>query len=62
MESVFPKRNEPCTCGSGKKFKKCCMGKSFHGPIQEKPKRKGSDGFLAAMLGMATAMNNDIYR
>lgn len=20
----FPKRNEPCHCGSGKKFKKCC--------------------------------------
>jgi peptide deformylase len=20
-------RNEPCTCGSGKKYKKCCMGK-----------------------------------
>ena len=21
-------RNDPCPCGSGKKFKKCCMGKS----------------------------------
>ena len=21
------KRNEPCYCGSGKKFKKCCMNK-----------------------------------
>lgn len=21
-----PKRNEPCHCGSGKKFKKCCGG------------------------------------
>lgn len=20
-------RNEPCPCGSGKKFKNCCMGK-----------------------------------
>jgi len=20
-------RNEPCTCGSGKKFKKCCQGR-----------------------------------
>jgi len=20
-------RNDPCTCGSGKKFKKCCLGK-----------------------------------
>jgi hypothetical protein len=23
-----PGRNEPCPCGSGKKFKKCCLGKS----------------------------------
>jgi preprotein translocase subunit SecA len=22
-----PGRNEPCPCGSGKKFKKCCIGK-----------------------------------
>jgi hypothetical protein len=28
-----PKRNDPCPCGSGKKFKKCCeskmIGKKF---------------------------------
>ena len=23
-------RNEPCPCGSGKKFKKCCMGKGVY--------------------------------
>jgi hypothetical protein len=22
-----PGRNDPCFCGSGKKFKKCCLGK-----------------------------------
>jgi len=22
-----PGRNEPCSCGSGKKYKKCCLGK-----------------------------------
>ncbi len=21
-------RNDPCPCGSGKKFKKCCLGES----------------------------------
>jgi uncharacterized protein YecA (UPF0149 family) len=21
-------RNDPCPCGSGKKFKKCCLGKA----------------------------------
>jgi tetratricopeptide (TPR) repeat protein len=25
--SVKPGRNDPCPCGSGKKFKKCCQGK-----------------------------------
>jgi len=25
--SQSPGRNEPCSCGSGKKFKKCCMRK-----------------------------------
>ena len=23
-------RNDPCPCGSGKKFKKCCMGKGSY--------------------------------
>ena len=23
-ETVEPKRNEPCPCGSGKKYKHCC--------------------------------------
>lgn len=29
MQRIPPKvgRNEPCPCGSGKKFKKCCLGK-----------------------------------
>ena len=25
-------RNDPCPCGSGKKYKKCCLGKSLDGP------------------------------
>lgn len=25
-------RNDPCSCGSGKKFKKCCLGKDSDGP------------------------------
>ena len=25
----MPSRNEPCPCGSGKKFKKCCYHKQF---------------------------------
>ncbi len=26
-QTKLPKRNEPCFCGSGKKYKKCCLGK-----------------------------------
>ena len=29
-------RNEPCPCGSGKKFKKCCQGKSGKQPVDIK--------------------------
>ncbi|MBI5193059.1 MAG: SEC-C domain-containing protein [Nitrospirae bacterium] len=24
-----PGRNEPCPCGSGKKYKRCCLSKSY---------------------------------
>jgi methionyl aminopeptidase len=27
MRNVKVKRNDPCPCGSGKKYKKCCLGK-----------------------------------
>ncbi len=25
---LHPERNAPCPCGSGRKFKKCCLGRS----------------------------------
>lgn len=28
IASKVPGRNEPCVCGSGKKYKKCCLIKS----------------------------------
>jgi uncharacterized protein YecA (UPF0149 family) len=27
VKNVMPERNDPCPCGSGKKFKNCCSGK-----------------------------------
>lgn len=36
----FPKglgRNDPCPCGSGKKYKKCCMGKMEQKRIPKSP-------------------------
>jgi uncharacterized protein len=35
-----PGRNEPCACGSGKKFKKCCMGRN--GEIEDEQPAEGS--------------------
>jgi len=29
-------RNDPCPCGSGKKFKKCCLGKELENRRQPK--------------------------
>ena len=26
-------RNEPCPCGSGRKFKRCCLGKTAASPV-----------------------------
>jgi hypothetical protein len=28
-----PRRNSPCPCGSGRKFKKCCLGKDGGSPV-----------------------------
>ena len=28
-----PGRNAPCSCGSGRKFKKCCLGKGGESPM-----------------------------
>lgn len=29
------RRNDPCFCGSGKKYKKCCMGRAEGNPLQD---------------------------
>lgn len=34
---THPQRNKPCPCGSGKKFKKCCLHKP---PKVVEPKRR----------------------
>jgi uncharacterized protein len=30
IKPVLPERNDPCPCGSGKKFKNCCAGKPLY--------------------------------
>jgi uncharacterized protein len=34
MRTSQPERNDPCPCGSGRKFKHCCMGKPLMWPGQ----------------------------
>ncbi len=33
-------RNDPCPCGSGKKYKKCCLGKETETVRHEIPTQK----------------------
>ena len=40
-------RNDPCPCGSGKKYKACCLGK--HGAGAAMPLR---DKLLIALVGL----------
>ncbi len=48
-------RNEPCPCGSGKKYKRCCMNKAADGTIPEElaPYREVSDIAVQEALAMA---------
>jgi hypothetical protein len=50
-----PGRNDPCPCGSGKKYKKCCLS-GGEGPKDAKD-AKGADGVagVAGALGVAEA-------
>jgi len=49
-------RNEPCPCGSGKKYKKCCLGKYVYKDEDAEPVKKGSrlgaKLLLAALAGI----------
>jgi len=68
MQKTLPRdpnlgRNDPCSCGSGKKYKKCCLDAPFYGPIQEFPRRKRNNKAgltLATMLALTAP--NSTYR
>lgn len=45
------KRNDPCPCGSGKKFKKCCMNK----PIQKKVSLLSSGGKVSKLASVISS-------
>ncbi len=47
MKKLKTGRNDPCSCGSGKKFKKCCAQKQEQTPIGLRPavRMKGGVSF-----------------
>lgn len=48
-----PGRNDPCSCGSGKKFKRCCGYKPAKPTTKlEKPKMVYDPRFPAVLLGV----------
>ena len=43
-------RNDPCPCGSGKKYKKCCLAEAFVHVGKEESIRKRLIGSLSDFL------------
>lgn len=44
------KRNDRCACGSGKKFKQCCMPRGEDTGYHTKDEEKRIDGHLSAII------------
>ncbi|CAN5481955.1 hypothetical protein BH23BAC4_BH23BAC4_11510 [soil metagenome] len=42
-------RNEPCTCGSGRKYKHCCAGKT---PIHKQSRVRGALVAVLVVIGL----------
>ena len=53
-----PGRNEPCPCGSGRKYKKCCLGKDgvMSHPWITKEENEESKGAVKSLLPMLLAL------
>jgi hypothetical protein len=44
-------RNEPCPCGSGKKYKKCCLKKDELKKAISLPKRRSAEESVDSLRG-----------
>ncbi len=56
-----PGRNDPCPCGSGKKYKKCCEAKSEFAPPAPKPPAKGTAPTPAECNQLVALFNSGDY-
>jgi hypothetical protein len=64
MEQSKIQRNDPCPCGSGKKYKKCCLNKksAFHKEHDQYPKfqyEPGSYGDVGNFMPSIACMKKD---
>ena len=48
-ENKIPGRNEPCHCGSGRKYKQCCLGKD---EAAQREARAGASLMLLRAAGL----------
>lgn len=55
---MFP-RNDPCPCGSGRKYKKCCDGVITIDPHAIFRAERRTPGYIA---GMAAAIDRELKR
>src|SRR5688572_15447442 len=46
-------RNEPCPCGSGRKFKACCLEKNLAQPVSRSSARWVVLGFVGLLVAVA---------
>lgn len=58
-------RNDPCPCGSGKKYKKCCMGKmkrGFTAKVITGGTGMGLGGLMSGAAKQQTADVSDFHK
>lgn len=54
-----PKRNQPCPCGSGHKYKKCCAGKKEEGKRTMEPKNTFREEVKAQTVSERAMLRRD---
>jgi hypothetical protein len=55
-----PERNDPCSCGSGKKFKKCCEPKMVRGRFLATPVTAGVSAQIDKMMGLRSLFQTSL--
>ncbi|MAE28149.1 MAG: hypothetical protein CMJ87_04075 [Planctomycetes bacterium] len=60
MGSLKVSRNSPCPCGSGRKYKKCHLGREFDLPIELERLSGISDPHVQRELSLAKARPGEL--